>query len=58
MMGYDILVMSVILKVAKADNLRLYKESKHEGMLYTCDECAYAATQPSNLKRHKKRKHY
>ena len=29
-----------------------YKRSKHEGIVYSCQQCSYKATQQSNLKRH------
>ena len=40
-----------------ARNLKLHKESKHEGIRHHCDQSDYAATQATALKRHKETMH-
>ena len=41
---------------AKANNLRVHKQSKHEGLLrYPWDECEYTAAKADNLSLHKLR---
>ena len=41
----------------KSDNLKVHKESNHEGIRYPCDQCDYVATTSNSLKRHKESKH-
>ena len=38
-------------------NLSRHVKSKHEGIRHNCDQCNYAATQVSSLKRHRLTKH-
>jgi len=38
-------------------SLLKHKESKHEAVSYSCDQCEYSAGSHSNLKRHKESKH-
>ena len=35
----------------------MHKESKHEGVRYSFDQCDYFATEAGNLKKHKRYKH-
>ena len=39
------------------ESLESLKDSTHESKLYSCDQCEYAATTSSSLKRHKESKH-
>ena len=36
--------------------LKQHKQSKHDGVRYPCDQCDYAATDPSNLNKHQQSK--
>ena len=38
-------------------NLKVHKQSKHEGIRYPCDMCEYAVTRQWVLKVHKESKH-
>ena len=42
---------------SKAKDVRHLKELKHEGVIYLCDQCDYAATTSINLKQHRESKH-
>jgi len=42
---------------SNVQNLTRHVKSKHEGIRHNCDQCNYAATQASSLKRHKLTKH-
>jgi hypothetical protein len=35
----------------------LHTRTKHEGIVYSCNQCDYKATQQANLKRHQQSKH-
>ena len=37
--------------------LKMHKQSKHEGIKYSCEQCDYEATMKANLLRHLKSKH-
>ena len=39
------------------DTLKTHKQSMHEGVKYSCNQCEYQATNQGNLKRHKQSHH-
>ena len=39
------------------DTLRYHKKSKHQNIMYNCDQCDYTATQRGNLNYHIQAKH-
>ena len=44
-------------QTAVQSNLKIHKQSIHEGVKYFCDQCEYQAGQKTNLKRHISTKH-
>ena len=52
-----ILVISVSMRLLHWATWKTTKKSKHEGIIYPCDQCEYAATSLSHLKNHKKSNH-
>ena len=50
-------VMNVSIRQLKKGALKQHQESKHEGVVYLCNQCNYKTTQQSNLRRHTQSKH-
>ena len=45
------------LLATQQSHLKTHKQSKHEGVIYSCDECDHRAMTQSNLKQHQESKH-